>query len=280
MAEVVRFRELKLGEFFRLVAPEEGIDVEQRLRKIAPVAGKNAVRVPTPVTAGWTPRIGDRVFVRPETEVVRLVRGKRGGGGAGHAGMRTGTEAKRPDIREVAARRGRRAQDDHGEESPALREAGKTTRRAAEWLLDGEKRKSGGRGPREESDKSDDSDKSDGADSRDSADPAMTALGALFDLVAPDIQRNAEAKGFVDQNDGTRIALMHSELSEALEAVRKGNPEDDHIPEFSGAEAELADVVIRIMDMAAARGWRVGAAIAAKAAYNRGRTFRHGGKAF
>jgi NTP pyrophosphatase (non-canonical NTP hydrolase) len=37
---------------------------------------------------------------------------------------------------------------------------------------------------------------------------------------------------------------MHSELSEALEALRSGNKPDDHIPAFSGLAAELADVLL------------------------------------
>lgn len=73
---------------------------------------------------------------------------------------------------------------------------------------------------------------------------------------------------------------MHSELSEALEALRHGNPPDDKVMRFSGVEAELADVVIRIMDLAAARGWKVGEAIEAKAAMNKTRAHKHGGKAF
>lgn len=79
-----------------------------------------------------------------------------------------------------------------------------------------------------------------------------------------------------ERNDGELIALMHSELSEALEALRHGNPPDDKIPGFNGAEAELADTIIRIMDAARGRGWRVAEAIIEKMAYNEGRPRKHG----
>ena len=77
-----------------------------------------------------------------------------------------------------------------------------------------------------------------------------------------------------------RLMLVVSELSEALEAVRNGNPPDNHIPEFSGLEAELADAVIRIQDMAETESARLGRAIVAKAAYNANRQAMHGGKLF
>lgn len=95
------------------------------------------------------------------------------------------------------------------------------------------------------------------------------------------IHQMAQEKGFWegDRNQGEIIALMHSELSEALEAIRHGNPPDDKIPEFSGAEAELADCIIRIMDMAPAYGWRIAEAIIAKVQYNASRPYKHG-KAF
>lgn len=65
----------------------------------------------------------------------------------------------------------------------------------------------------------------------------------------------------------TRIALCHSELSEALEGHRKGMP-DDKLPHRWMAEVELADTVIRVFDLAGAMGYDLGAAIAEKLAYN------------
>ena len=77
-----------------------------------------------------------------------------------------------------------------------------------------------------------------------------------------------------------KLALIHAEVSEALEAVRAGNPPDDKVPEFSGLEAELADVVIRIMDLEQKLDLNVGGAIVAKNKMNEGREHMHGGKKF
>ena len=83
-----------------------------------------------------------------------------------------------------------------------------------------------------------------------------------------------------DYNVGEKIALMHSELSEALEYLRKDNGPSDHIPEFSGAEEEFADCIIRIMNTAQRLHLRVAEAMIAKQAYNASRSFKHGGKKF
>jgi NTP pyrophosphatase (non-canonical NTP hydrolase) len=103
-----------------------------------------------------------------------------------------------------------------------------------------------------------------------------------FAATVQEVNHIATEKGWWkgERNEGELIALMHSELSEALEAMRRGNPPDDKIPEFSGVEAELADVIIRIMDMAASKGYRVGDAIVAKINYNKNRPYKHGGKKF
>lgn len=78
-------------------------------------------------------------------------------------------------------------------------------------------------------------------------------------------------------NRGEKIALMHSELSEMLEAVRKhdGQP-SEHIPAFTAEEEELADLLIRAFDYAGFFNLRLADAFHAKLLFNLERPFKHG----
>lgn len=72
------------------------------------------------------------------------------------------------------------------------------------------------------------------------------------------------------RNFGERIALIHSELSEALEADRK-DLMDDKLPHRRGVEVELADALLRIFDLAGAEGLDLAGALIEKNEYNRRR---------
>lgn len=72
----------------------------------------------------------------------------------------------------------------------------------------------------------------------------------------------------VSRNFGEVIALMHSELSEALEADRKGRTSDEHLPHLDPRAVEFADCIIRIMDTASALGLDVPRAVIEKNRYN------------
>ncbi len=81
-------------------------------------------------------------------------------------------------------------------------------------------------------------------------------------------------------NFAEKLMLVVTELAEACEADRRGtidNP-DEHCPEFNNGEIELADAIIRLLDLSAAKKYRIGAALIAKMRYNESREIKHGKK--
>jgi NTP pyrophosphatase (non-canonical NTP hydrolase) len=84
----------------------------------------------------------------------------------------------------------------------------------------------------------------------------------------------AKSKGWWDKpsETGTLLALIHSEVSEALEADRKGN--DENFAE------ELADVCIRVFDLCGAKGIDLEKEILKKMEHNKTRSYKHGGKKY
>lgn len=125
----------------------------------------------------------------------------------------------------------------------------------------------------------------------------------MINNLAKEIHAINVKNGFYEEekNIGEMIALIHSEASEALEADRKGAyanmeaqdhlweifDEDDFDEEFSFSdwfrfnikdtfEDELADIMIRVMDLAAHKGIDLEKHIRGKMRYNSLREYKHG----
>lgn len=79
--------------------------------------------------------------------------------------------------------------------------------------------------------------------------------------------QNVETGEPIKRNKGELLALIHSEISEALEGERK-NLMDDKLPHRKMAEVELVDAIIRILDYAAGFGYDLQGAFADKMAFN------------
>ncbi len=99
---------------------------------------------------------------------------------------------------------------------------------------------------------------------------------AAWDTLTRVIGRHMAMQGFNKKEFGTDIALMHSELSESLEADRAGAL-DDKLPQSEGRAVELADCVIRIMHAQDKYSLEsIGSLVIQKHLYNTTRPYKHG----
>lgn len=123
----------------------------------------------------------------------------------------------------------------------------------------------------------------------------------MINKIAQEIHQINVKNGFYEdeKNIGEMLCLIHSEVSEALECDRKGkylkdgihlswalSTNDDghfyeeHFPEHikDTFEDELADIMIRVMDLAAFKGIDLEGHIKVKMRYNSLRPYKHGKK--
>ena len=124
-------------------------------------------------------------------------------------------------------------------------------------------------------------------------DDKLTSLGAAINELSSIVhQRNVDAGWWTDPHSGedlrgfkeglppvfsnakrdllNLLCLVHSEVSEAAEGVRKNLP-DDKLPYRSMLEVEIADVFIRCFDIIGAHNLDLGGAIVEKLEFNKNR---------
>lgn len=119
----------------------------------------------------------------------------------------------------------------------------------------------------------------------------------MLNELATKIFNNAKSKGFheTEHNIGQMLCLIHSEVSEALEAHREDKYADlktfEKLSDFNRPshdlfsfesnikntfEDELADVIIRVLDLCAYKNIDIEKHIALKMEYNSRREHKHG----
>ena len=69
----------------------------------------------------------------------------------------------------------------------------------------------------------------------------------------------------------SKVALIHTEVSELVEGIRK-RTKDDHLPHRDADEVEAADTLIRLLDLCGFLGLDLGGATAEKFLYNQNRS--------
>ena len=101
----------------------------------------------------------------------------------------------------------------------------------------------------------------------------------VLNYIAFDISELARNNGFTHTNMAQSLCLIHSEVSEALECLRTKEGQEvrsEKIEDHTKFAEELADIIIRTLDLASYCGIDIGSAVFDKHAYNKGRPWKHG----
>lgn len=115
----------------------------------------------------------------------------------------------------------------------------------------------------------------------DSMDSSLKGINSQFAYCDTDDMENAinaQYKATKDAFIAQKIALIQSELSEALEAMRKGDYTENGygVGKKDSFADELIDAVVRIFDLGGELGIDLDAQLAFKLAYNAQRESKHG----
>lgn len=121
-------------------------------------------------------------------------------------------------------------------------------------------------------------------------DQMVEALNELRDL----LHKDAKANGWHDNPNAETayvaktVANLHGEVSELWESYRNASfrglcdkaddMQQNGIDPLTCCEEEMADIIIRVLDSCGRLGINIGRSVKSKAAYNRTRSYRHGGK--
>ena len=110
--------------------------------------------------------------------------------------------------------------------------------------------------------------------------PVESAFLEAWSDFAREVYDTAESKGWHEESSGnlyveaTKLALIGVEVSESIQKLREGNPLDEKI-QMPAVSVELADVIIRVMDLDIDMFYNLGRAVIAKARYNKTRPYKH-----
>jgi len=108
------------------------------------------------------------------------------------------------------------------------------------------------------------------------------SIASAINTAVFDCHQNAKDKGWWEKPRSTIecLALVGCEVAEAIEDVRDGNTITKYAEDgkLNGLPSELADIVIRVFDLAGHLNVDLGKTIVEKHEYNKTRPHRHGGK--